>query len=887
MRTILRFRWVITAALLAVTVLLFLLSPDLSRLAEDEDSFQLPSEMTSQQAEEILNDAGEGTESISLVLELQDSLSGEKEQEITGFLQEIRSSDEHITEVTSPFEREEVRNQLVSEEENVVLVPISVEGGEDEAVQAGEAVQSLSVPDGMNRYVTGDAIISHDVDETTQDGLERTEGITVVLIFTLLLIVFRALVTPFIPLISVAVTYLLSQSVIALLADSIGFPLSTYTQIFLVAVLFGIGTDYCILLLSRYKEELGAGEQVTDAIVNTYKTAGKTLLYSGLAVLVGFSAIGFADFAIFQSAVGVAVGIVVLLLVLYTLLPFFMAVLKDKLFWPSKRGSEHQDNKLWGLMGRLSVFRPVLSILVAAVVTLPFLLTYDNDISYNNTDEISAGAESVEGLQVIEDAFGMGDALPLEMVIESEDDMVTKEKIAAAEALADTLERSDAVEEVRGMTRPTGSVLDDMYVDTQLEDISTGIKDARDGLEDVQNGLGDVRNGLQDMNSQVQGAGSGSAGSLNEAVSGIENINSQVGSISSQLQQTGDTQRAVRQLAGVQQGLTDVQNGLQQGSRQMNNQQQAQANDLAAGLDELTNGVQDAIDGLEEIQSGLEDAGTYTANASEASYIRGSGVYVPDELLENEDFQDGVDQYTFGDQTGMTMEVSLTEDPYSIEAIEAVDQVKQIVSQETAGTPLEDDRITYSGVPGTNADLEEISSEDFTNTIIIILIGLFLILAVLLRSLFQPVFILGGLLLAYYTAMGAAEMIFVNGLDYPGIMWPVPFFGFVMLVALGVDYSIFLFDRYREEAALGVREGLLKAMVKMGTVIITAAIILSGTFGAMIPSGVLTLMQVGTVVVIGLMLFGLVILPLFIPAVVSINDAPASSSERRSKEEAG
>ncbi|MFP3339284.1 MMPL family transporter, partial [Micrococcus sp. SIMBA_131] len=96
--------------------------------------------------------------------------------------------------------------------------------------------------------------------------------------------------------------------------------------IFLVAVLFGIGTDYCILLLSRYKEELTEGHSVEDAIVNTYKTAGRTLLISGLAVFIGFAAIGFADFPIFKSAVGVAVGIAVLMLVLFTIVPFFMAL---------------------------------------------------------------------------------------------------------------------------------------------------------------------------------------------------------------------------------------------------------------------------------------------------------------------------------------------------------------------------------------------------------------------------------------------------------------------------------------------------------------------------------------------------------------------------------
>ncbi|RSL32148.1 MMPL family transporter [Salibacterium salarium] len=877
MSTILRFRWAIAVVLFLVTASLFIWSPDLSELAEEEESFQLPADMTSQQASAVLEDAGEGAETISLVFELDEPLSGSTEEGITSFIEDIESSGDmmSVENVTSPFERGEIRNQLVSENEKVVLVPVSIDGSKEKAVEAGEQMEQLAVPDGMERYVTGDAVISADVDETTQNGLERTEGITVVLIFALLLVVFRAIVTPFVPLISVAVTYLLSQSIIALLAEWFGFPISTYTQIFLVAVLFGIGTDYCILLLSRYKEELSEGHDVQDAITNTYKTAGKTLFYSGLAVFVGFSAIGFADFAIFQSAVGVAVGIFVLLIVLYTLVPFFMATLKEKLFWPSKKGSAHHDNKLWGAVGRLSVYRPILSIIIVAVITLPFLLTYDNDVSYNNTDEISAGAESVEGLRVIEEAFGMGDALPLEIVINSDDDMITKEKVAAVEALSDQIERSSNVEEVRSITRPTGSVMDEMYIDTQMEDVSSGIADARNGLSDVQDGLTEVRNGLQEMNNQVQGSG---GGSLNEAITGVEDINSQVGGISQQLQQSGDTQTAVQQLAGVQQGLNDVQAGLEQGNQQIN-AQQAQVNDLSANLDELTNGVQDAMDGLTGIEEGLQEAETFTAEVSGASYTRGTGVFVPDELMENEDFQAGVDQYAFEDGTGMTMEVSLTEDPYSLEATKATERIKQVVNQEIEGTSLQDDTVTYNGVPGTNTDLKEISSDDFTNSIIIILIGLFVILVILLRSLFQPVFILGGLLLTYFTSMGVAELIFVQGLGYPGMMWPVPFFAFVMLVALGVDYSIFLFDRYREESKLGVREGLMKSMVKMGTVIITAAIILSGTFGAMIPSGVLTLMQVGTVVVTGLMLFGLVILPLFIPAIVSMNQSDSTKEK--------
>ncbi len=86
---------------------------------------------------------------------------------------------------------------------------------------------------------------------------------------------FRSLVAPFVPLLTVGLTYVVSQSIVAFLVDRVDFPLSTFTQTFLVAVLFGIGTDYCILLLSRFKEELAKREDRIEAIIATYKTAGK------------------------------------------------------------------------------------------------------------------------------------------------------------------------------------------------------------------------------------------------------------------------------------------------------------------------------------------------------------------------------------------------------------------------------------------------------------------------------------------------------------------------------------------------------------------------------------------------------------------------------------
>ena len=212
---------------------------------------------------------------------------------------------------------------------------------------------------------------------------------------------------------------------------------------------------------------------------------------------------------------------------------------------------------------------------------------------------------------------------------------------------------------------------------------------------------------------------------------------------------------------------------------------------------------------------------------SDSESVRATGLFIPEGTLDEEGFEQVFDRYTFADETGVMMEVILAEDPYSPEAIDTVAEIKDTVNRSIAATPLEEADVAFGGIASINSDLQDVSSNDFTNTVIIMLVSLFIVLAILFRSLIMPLYMIGSLLLTYYTSIAIAELIFVNGLGFDGISWAVPFFGFVMLVALGVDYSIFLLDRFREESfnGISVREAMYTSMAKMGTVIITACLL--------------------------------------------------------------
>ena len=872
MHKIIQWRWGIFIFLIVLTTALFVAAPNLTKQAEEAGNFQLADDMDSQRAQAILDEAGKSDKTISLVYEFE-SIGETERTDVARVIEELKQNETVVTDVLDPFENEETEAQLVSEDGRIVLVPITVEGTTEEINAFADDVRENVLPQDETVYITGEEIINNDVNLSAQEGLKKTEIITVVLIFGLLLLVFRSVVTPFIPLIAVGFTYLLSQSFVAFFVDWFGFPVSNYTQIFLVAILFGIGTDYCILLLSRYKEELSAGHAIEDAIVNTYKTAGRTVLISGLAVFVGFAAIGFADFPIFKSAVAVAVGIAVLLLILFTAVPFFMATLKQRLFWPSKKAGEHHDSKLWASLSRLSVNRPFVSILVVGLITVPVLFTYDDARSVNMVDEIGDGYDSVRGLNLISEGFGQGESLPVQVILR-QDQAITESEVPYIEKFASELEKVEGVNGVRALTRPTGEVIDDFYVDTQLGEVSDGLSEAQTGLGDVQTGLDEIEQGLNGIVGQLPSGSTNAGAPLAEAAAGLNQLNGQLGLIGQGLTATQNIPAAVGQLGQVSAGLTQIESGINEAASALN-AQGSQVGELGSGLAQLATAVAEANDGLGQIESGLGEAVSFLQQLSEADALRETGVYLPEGTLTSDEFSLAVERYVFDEGMATQLEVVLEMDPYSPEAIDTVETIKETMNRAVTGTPYADATIGYAGISSINSDLNETSTNDFNRTVAIMLVTLFIVLTALFRSMIMPLYMIASLLLTYYTSAAITELIFVEGLGYDGISWAVPFFGFVMLIALGIDYSIFLLDRFREETINGktVREALIHSMTKMGTVIMTAAVILAGTFGAMIPSGVLSLVQIATIVITGLLLYGLIVLPLLIPAItISFGD---------------
>jgi RND superfamily putative drug exporter len=181
----------------------------------------------------------------------------------------------------------------------------------------------------------------------------------------------------------------------------------------------------------------------------------------------------------------------------------------------------------------------------------------------------------------------------------------------------------------------------------------------------------------------------------------------------------------------------------------------------------------------------------------------------------------------------------------------------------------EDSAIIVGGQTATSLDSNLTGARDRDLIIPVVLAVITLILMVLLRSVVAPLLLTMTTVLSFGTALGVSSLVFNHVLGFPGADPSVPLYGFVFLVALGIDYNIFLMTRVREESlTLGTREGVLRGLVVTGGVITSAGVVLAATFAALAVIPILFLVQLAVIVALGVLLDALVVRALFVPALV-------------------
>ena len=1181
--------------------------PNITQLTNDHSNITLPSNVQSNVAQSIENNWGskkKNTYAVALVFNKKSGkLTDADKQAINNTLDKFTNDKGKygIKDSLLPDSNIATRKKLQSKDGTTWVAQFNVAKSHGTIEKVYNEMNKAAKTQGLRTYVTGADVLQHDFSASIQEGIKKTEAITVVFIFIVLVIVFKSPIVPLISLLTVGVSFLTSFSIVTNLVKSANFPFSNFTQVFMVIVLFGIGTDYNILLYDKFKENLGKGMDKYKAMHDALRNAGKTILYSGSSILIGFTALSLAKFSVYQSAVGVAVGVAVLLVVLLTLNPFFMATLGKKMFWPVKKFTGESDDKLWHGISSATLKHPIIYLVVLAVVVVPFMLMYSGHLNYDDTDEIADSVPSKQGLLIVQKHFSKGMAEPSYLYIQSKHRLDNEENLKLIDQVTKQLQASKDVSFATSVTEPYGEPIDMLYVNNQLNTVNDGVDQARSGLGKLSKGTNKVANGanslkdgadqlqngtsrlqsgasqlvsgtnrLQNGASQLQSgatrlqSGSGQlvsgadrlrsgAGQLQSGAvrlqtgagrlesgthalqsgatslvsganrlknganslqsgtqqmvnqlqqlssqlstqlsgsnkqqlaqlqtalpqinSGIQQLNQQVSgldisgltsqlsglsdkisaaessakdqaagavkqassaagdaaiaaleksgvkidssqaaaakaaanavgdqasgqvknssssaagnidtnSLSSMTSQVSQLKQAVAQLAQasnkalpgaatalnqLSSGLTQVQSAASQGvagAQKLNNgagqlsnglgSLSSGASRLGAGVNQVNNGAGRLNNGLGTLASGAgtlnnglgtlangagtlnNGLGTLASGASQLNsgigqlagqapqlisgisqlntgagqlsagagklaskvpqltsgidtvnsglgqgetYLRGLGssaaadtFYIPKEFLKNDMFKKSMDVYLSPDKKSAQIIVVFNSNPSATEATKKSQELSAMAKKSFQGTALKDAKVAMGGQSSKIEDTKTVASGDFLRTAAIMLIGIGTALMFVTRSLLQPIYILGTLLIAYLCSLSINQWIVKAVLGKSMLTWNTPFFSFIMLIALGVDYSIFLMTRYRELESEGYTtpsSRILKACAIIGTVVISAAIILGGTFAALIPSGIPTLIEVALAVDIGLLIL-VFILPITMSAATKL-----------------
>ena len=299
-----------------------------------------------------------------------------------------------------------------------------------------------SLPAGMEIALSGTATFGRDMIQESRKSAKSTEKWTVILVVGLLIIIYRAPALAMIPLITVAVSTIISMKLLILMAQAGWITLFNGIETYVTVLVYGAGVDYCLFLVARYREELDGGLTIEDAVSGTLERVGAALTASAGTVVCGIGMMIFAEFGKFREAgIAISFGLSVCLCAALTLTPAILRLAGRFAFWPSaSRATSRNDTGFlsstdltsrikranlltqgWQWIGEVIERRAWMAWSLSIVLMLPFVVAgvlFFGNLSYGLLSELPDTASSVYGAQAAQRHFPAGEVAPLRVLMQ-------------------------------------------------------------------------------------------------------------------------------------------------------------------------------------------------------------------------------------------------------------------------------------------------------------------------------------------------------------------------------------------------------------------------------------------------------------------------------------
>jgi putative drug exporter of the RND superfamily len=517
--------WVVIGGWIVLAVVLMLTTPTLNEVSQRHPVEILPSNAPSLVATEQMTKAFHESEDQSIavvVLSNDKGLSPADEGVYRKLVDTLRRDTKDVVMIQDFLAAPPLRELMTSKDHKAWLLPIALPGdlGTPQSKQAYTRVDNLIrhtvAGSGLTANVTGPASTVSDMNLTGQRDRTRIEIAIVVLLFVILLIIYRNPVTMVLPLVTIGMSLVVAQRVVALVGLA-GLGIANQAIIFMTGMMVGAGTDYAVFLISRYHDYLRQGTDSDQAVTRALTSIGKVIAASAATVAITFLGMIFTQLGILKTVgpvLGISVGVAFLAAV--TLLPALM-VLAGRRGWIAPR--RELTRRFWRRSGIQIVRRPKMHLAASALVLI-ILASCAGLARYNYDDRktLPASAESSVGYAALDRHFSANMIIPEYLFIESPHDLRTPQALADLEQMAQRVSQVKGVATVRGITRPDGQSLEQARASWQagevggkLDEGSKQIADRSGDLDKLAGGanlmagkLGEVRN---QINQTVAGAG--------------------------------------------------------------------------------------------------------------------------------------------------------------------------------------------------------------------------------------------------------------------------------------------------------------------------------------------------------------------------------------------
>ncbi len=942
-----RFRFVILVLWIVGAAFFGKFAPSLAGQGSTDQTTFLPANAPSAQAKAAIERAFPGSTSTSSATITMDRPTGLTDadrawrDEFTAWVVSDRAPAElraAATDTATADSRPELEELFRATDGTFELFVVNLnvaDAGDAAAAVVGQLRDQLAatVPAGLETHVTGAAAISSDYLEAVRVGTDSTTTVTIVLVLLVLLAIYRAPLAALVPLATIGVAYVVSKGILGFMAAA-GFQVSSTLATFLVVMVFGIGTDYAIFLISRYREEVSHDGDWHDAAKVTVKRIGAVITASAGTVIVGMLAMGAGDFKMIASmGPGIAIAVAVTLVAALTLSPALLSIFGHYLFWPlhTREKAEGEPRGFFASLANAVSRRPgFVTVALLALLALPILYLPQVKSNFDVLADLPKTADSRIGYQQIGDHLGEDKLVQSTGLIAlgGDGDILAPAKLARLHELMVDLQAGGGIATTTSLVTPDGNTTtpDGFRPSKNLQTIADGFKgdtgSSSQGTDNASLLDPKVRDGLNQALDYVNGVGvafpdvaAGTA--MREAKAGLAHALNIVDRVGKQSVLT-------TQLRTLSASITDPANAASSSSGGSDSTLMSDyLAELAAAYPEVTSldAYRDAVKAAASLEKDasvaaaldLSDAfgrladhfdaqpaatlspkslsGTAAAkelkkeaedtfNALPDQFgalatifaARSDDYYVPTTLTgdDGKKLQDAIDAFVSKDHTATRFYLTSSNAPYSGDAFGIVRQARTVMT--AAGPSFGPTAQGHIGGPTAQfADVNDTLNRDFLKVGVITVLGILVVLMLLLRAIVAPLYLVGTVLVSYGSTIGVSAFLFQDILGHPGISPYLPLMVFVLLVALGSDYNIFLMHRVREEAETrSMRDAVRIASGHTGAVITSAGVILAGTFGSMATAPLTILLQVGVAVAIGVLIDTFLVRSILVPAITSL-----------------